>query len=797
MTPMLSYLVCATPRSGSTLLCHALDQTGVAGHPQEYFEALSRSGLPRRPHEYFDPERHANIVERLAFREMPDGMAKPNPLWHPDTYDQYLAWALERGDDRQRRLRRQADVGLPRRLRRAAARDRRDGRRGRCRSCSRVRFPGLRYIQITRENKIRQAVSLWKAVQTQAWKRETGEDASARSEPVFSFRAINYLVRLLTAHDASWDAYFLGLGLRAAEDHLRGARREHRRRRPSACSRTSGFPCPRAWRAQRRACRFRPTRSPEEWVRRVDEHLRALEAPEARLRRGAMRQTLCGRGLAAAFDRLGEARQADLERSRDAPDGRPRRVRVAALDACERRHGQARRGVPGPPACRRARRACAAPLPRARDLPGWVPTQSETSHFASSKIQTANCWYLAAVTPSPQTALAKAGTARPRAPVPAAWGSHRGTRQAVLARLRAALEQPELDERRRVAVGRARAHAEVACDLDDATRAPSGPKQVRIERPRSSERDRRGSLVVDRQKPPISAATCHRRRCSRLRHVRPRRSGLGTRVIEMEIRWSLVMGAMFADADDCLQPVFLSVGAGAAARSRSSSGSSCLHVQSLRMSTASRSPTSPTPAARSPTRPAPRWPCCAGATATSSTGAWSRSGSPRTRSATSTPATRPRARRSASRALPRFGMPLLMEPRARVTRHLARLPGDRRHAPARPRARGRGAARAAARLVHDHAAARRGRRHRAGARARRTARRRRDRRGDRRRGTLAAYEDDKRQTRSAEGGPTDFQGKARQTDGPVRYSAPSLVFDSEDGRAWRPAAFRRSRPTTC
>jgi protein-disulfide isomerase-like protein with CxxC motif len=47
--------------------------------------------------------------------------------------------------------------------------------------------------------------------------------------------------------------------------------------------------------------------------------------------------------------------------------------------------------------------------------------------------------------------------------------------------------------------------------------------------------------------------------------------------------------------------------------------------------------------------------------------------------------------------------------------------------------------------------------------------------------TIAAYEDDKEQTRSAEGGPTDFQGKARQTDGPVRYSAPSLVFHSEAG----------------
>jgi 2-hydroxychromene-2-carboxylate isomerase len=45
-----------------------------------------------------------------------------------------------------------------------------------------------------------------------------------------------------------------------------------------------------------------------------------------------------------------------------------------------------------------------------------------------------------------------------------------------------------------------------------------------------------------------------------------------------------------------------------------------------------------------------------------------------------------------------------------------------------------------------------------------------------------AYEADKRETREAEGGPTHFQGKARQTDGPVRYSAPSLVFTAGERR---------------
>jgi trehalose 2-sulfotransferase len=276
MTPMLSYLVCATPRSGSTLLCQALTQTGVAGQPEEYFEALARSGLPRRPHEYFDPERHANIVERLAFREMPDGVAKPNPLWHPETYDQYLAWALEEGTSANgvfgakimwgylgdfaellRGIEGMAARPLPELLARA--------------------FPGLRYIQITRENKIRQAVSLWKAVQTQAWK--AGDEVERSVELVFSFRAINYLVRLLTAHDASWDAYFLGLGV----EPLKLTYEELAESTDAVIRRVLahlGIPAPADLSVGRPKLSVQADEISEVWVRRVDEHLRALEAPE-------------------------------------------------------------------------------------------------------------------------------------------------------------------------------------------------------------------------------------------------------------------------------------------------------------------------------------------------------------------------------------------------------------------------------------------------------------------------------------------------------------------------------------
>ena len=50
----ISYLVCATQRSGSTLLCELLRATDVAGVPDEYFERLRGTGLARQPRQYFE-----------------------------------------------------------------------------------------------------------------------------------------------------------------------------------------------------------------------------------------------------------------------------------------------------------------------------------------------------------------------------------------------------------------------------------------------------------------------------------------------------------------------------------------------------------------------------------------------------------------------------------------------------------------------------------------------------------------------------------------------------------------------
>jgi len=64
------YLVCATARSGSTLLCGLLESSGVAGHPASYFvrRLLDLAGeqnvdaAPQRVHPRFVPDKPDILV---------------------------------------------------------------------------------------------------------------------------------------------------------------------------------------------------------------------------------------------------------------------------------------------------------------------------------------------------------------------------------------------------------------------------------------------------------------------------------------------------------------------------------------------------------------------------------------------------------------------------------------------------------------------------------------------------------------------------------------------------------------
>ena len=182
-----SLLVCATPRSGSTLLCALLDGTGVAGRPQEFFERLAHSGLPRQPREYFERVEDPKLLELLA----PTDPGTPDP---GDPIPQALARGTTDNGVFAAKLMWTHLLDLSERLGRAA-----DA------ALLRERFPDPRYVHVTRRDKIAQAVSLWRAVQTRAWRAgEVTENGNA----VYHAGAIGYLAGQLSDHDDAWRTWF-------------------------------------------------------------------------------------------------------------------------------------------------------------------------------------------------------------------------------------------------------------------------------------------------------------------------------------------------------------------------------------------------------------------------------------------------------------------------------------------------------------------------------------------------------------------------------------------------------------
>jgi hypothetical protein len=55
---------------------------------------------------------------------------------------------------------------------------------------------------------------------------------------------------------------------------------------------------------------------------------------------------------------------------------------------------------------------------------------------------------------------------------------------------------------------------------------------------------------------------------------------------------------------------------------------------------------------------------------------------------------------------------------------------------------------------------------------------------------VALYEADRALARSAEGSPTHAQDRFSTSDGPVRYTAPSVIFEQEDGRSFEVGGFQ-------
>ena len=72
-------------------------------------------------------------------------------------------------------------------------------------------FPNLHIIFVRRRDKVAQAVSLWKAIQTQEWRTE-GDDGERLDGARYDYRALRHLLDELHRWDARWEDWFHATG---------------------------------------------------------------------------------------------------------------------------------------------------------------------------------------------------------------------------------------------------------------------------------------------------------------------------------------------------------------------------------------------------------------------------------------------------------------------------------------------------------------------------------------------------------------------------------------------------------
>ncbi|MCI5151125.1 MAG: hypothetical protein D3916_17370 [Candidatus Electrothrix sp. MAN1_4] len=70
-------------------------------------------------------------------------------------------------------------------------------------------FPNLHYIWVTRRNKVLQAISWWRAIQSGRWFWRGEELPATDKKQGFNFESIDYLVQELVMREASWQEFFV------------------------------------------------------------------------------------------------------------------------------------------------------------------------------------------------------------------------------------------------------------------------------------------------------------------------------------------------------------------------------------------------------------------------------------------------------------------------------------------------------------------------------------------------------------------------------------------------------------
>jgi LPS sulfotransferase NodH len=175
-----SYLICATPRSGSTLLCSLLDSSGVAGHPASYFNRKSLN-------EYADDWRIARprdgrIDEAFVRAALTAGKTS-NGVFGGRIMAETLPELIS-GLAAAASVPEVTDVDL-----------------------LSAQFGQLRYVHLRRRDVVAQAVSWAKSLQTHFW--HPGEAvAPGGQDPHYDEELIGRLVATIERSEADWTVWF-------------------------------------------------------------------------------------------------------------------------------------------------------------------------------------------------------------------------------------------------------------------------------------------------------------------------------------------------------------------------------------------------------------------------------------------------------------------------------------------------------------------------------------------------------------------------------------------------------------
>jgi LPS sulfotransferase NodH len=186
------YIICGTPRTGSTLLCNLLASTGTTGNPHSFY-------------------RRQDISEWAEEWNLPN----PDTMGEHEFNVAYLDATIGAGKGGTGifglRLMRENLDEL------SAILDRIFPQLPSDKARFEKAFGSILYMHLSRESKLAQAVSLVKAEQTGLWHIAPDgteiERLAPPKEPRYDFERIKHEVTELATHDAAWNAWFEEQGI--------------------------------------------------------------------------------------------------------------------------------------------------------------------------------------------------------------------------------------------------------------------------------------------------------------------------------------------------------------------------------------------------------------------------------------------------------------------------------------------------------------------------------------------------------------------------------------------------------